>query len=210
MSVDRSEVADELADPKIKDGFKLIALEPLLVVEEVVDGVATDVSYLLKVAVSPGDGEPESVHIELTRDNDIYFVARCELDVESFETFKKAQRLKKGAALGPFVGETLKKTLENVVNNRTTFKAEYSAGKLSFKQQLEFKSVKIFDLQFVELPRDDEYVKVQAQFRYGIVQTNIRTQERKLKDLFRHIQNKDAALAQQFRKASKVAQSIGE
>jgi hypothetical protein len=198
-----------ITHPKLEEGFKVIEAEPLLIVEvkETPQSSGVDVTFGLQVAIFPDTGEVTEVHVELTKETDIYYVARCTLDTRSFEGFKQQQRLKKSSLLGDFVDSTLKKTLSSVMSNRTTFKAIFESEKLLFRQQLEFKNVKIFELEFVVLDKEDPYVKDQAQYRYNRVQRLIRSQDAKLVDLYAHIEQQDKGLSQQFKRSSKLAQT---
>jgi serine/threonine-protein kinase RIO1 len=197
-----------LRHPKIADGFTPIDVERVLIVEEATDSGTADATYGLLVSTQPNDSDPVEAHIELTKESDIYYVARAVLDVRTFEDFKQRQRLKKSSQLADFIGTTLKTTLTNVMTNRTTFKAVYSGRTLLFRQQLEFKAVKIFEIDFVQLAKDDPYVKAQAQFRYNRLQYAIRKQEGSLTQLITHIEQKDKSLAQQIKKSTKLAQTL--
>jgi hypothetical protein len=203
-----SDLEARLRHPKLADDFTPIDVERVLIVEEKTDSGTTDATYGLLVATLPSNSEPTEAHIELTKESDIYYVARAVLDIHTFDGFKQRQRLKKSSQLGDFIGMTLKSTLTNVMTNRTTFKATYSDGRLLFRQQLEFKAVKIFELEFVQLPNDDPYVKAQAQFRYNSLQYAIRRQEAVLGQLFSHIEQKDKSLSQQIKKSTKLAQTL--
>jgi hypothetical protein len=65
------------------------------------------------------------------------------------------------------VDTTLNSTVTSVMSNGTTFKAIYDSAKLLFRQQLQFKNVKIFELPFEVLDRSDEYVGIEPQCQYN-------------------------------------------
>jgi hypothetical protein len=193
------DLVEELSHPKFREGFRPVETEKELIVEE----GGRDVRYGLLVASYPADGAFEQVHIELTKEGDIYFLARASLAADDFEDFKKTQRLRKSATLSDFVTRTIAETFAKVVSNRTTFKAVLAANKLTFRQQLEFKNVKIFELQLDVIPPDNEYVREQAQFRYNFLQRLIRDREVKLQELIAHVSNKNPQLGTQLKKTSK-------
>jgi hypothetical protein len=206
------EYRDALRHPKLTDGFKLATASPTLIVEEVGPDGPRDVTYNVLIGSTLQDGKPVEVHVELTRENDIYFLARSTLTAESFTDFREKQHLRKSSHLGDFVASTLIKTLASVTANRTTFKAIFTPeavpAKLLFRQQLEFKNIKIFELEFALLPNTDRYVKDQAQFRYNRIQRLIEAQKSKLLEFFAHVEAQQKQLGQQLRKASKFAQTV--
>lgn len=193
---------EEFLHPKLNQGFAFIETVNTITVEE--DG--RDVTYGLKIAVAPLDeSKPlEELQMELTLESNIYFVARCTITNDTFEDFKKQQRLKKAETFDSFV-ESLQTVLDHVTSNRSTYKAIFSKGQLQFKQQLEFKSVKIFALKFDILDAADEYVRAQAQFRYTEKQHELSERMHLLNDLFAHVQEKNPQLYQQLKRSSKFA-----
>jgi hypothetical protein len=193
------DVVQEFSHPKLLEGFKAVDTEKEVIVEE----GGRDVRYGLWVALYPAEGDLQQVDIELTKEGDIYFLARASLTGDTFEDFKKKQHLKKSATLADFVNRTIPETFAKVVSNRTTFKAVFTTEKLTFRQQLEFKNVKIFELDFAVIARTEDYVRRQAQFRYNSLQTLIRDSENRLQELITHVSNKNPQFGAQLKKASK-------
>ena len=192
---------EEFIHPKLLANFKFIDAVPQITVEE----GDRDVTYGITVSISPADGDLEQLDVELTREDDIYFLTRCTLTVENFDAFKKDQHLRKGENLSLFV-ESLKTMLKNVTSNRTTYKAVFENNKLTIRQQLEFKAVRIFTLDFTQIDDNDEYVRAQAQFRFSEKQHFLSEQLAVLNDLFDHVESKNAQLCQQLKRGSKFAQ----
>lgn len=194
---------EEYLHPLVRSGYKVI-YDDLLTVEHDNE----DQPYSVRVAVNPAEGNTEELVVELTLENDIYYCARCSLSAKSFEQFKKSQHLRKGETFPDFI-QNVVKIMENVNSNRTTFRAIYevsdSACVLTFKQQLEFKSIKIFALNFQQWERGEEYIKEQAQFRYNEKEHLLRDQIQVLKELLDHVDSKNPQLAQQLRRGSKFA-----
>lgn len=193
----------EFLHPKLRENyFTFIETVNSLTVEE--DG--RDVTYGLKIAVAPvEEGKPvEELHVELILESNIYFVARCVITNENWEEFKKQQKLKKNETLDTFV-KSLTTVLEHVTANRTTYKAVFRKGVLTFKQQLEFKSVKIFALKFEVLEPGNDYVREQAQSRYTEKQHLLSERMYLLNDLFEHVEEKNPQLYQQLKRSSKFA-----
>jgi hypothetical protein len=191
---------DELSHPKLLDGFRLVDTETALIVEE----NKRDVRYQLLVAASPVDGELQQVDIELTKEGDIYYLARASLTADNFSHFKERQHLKKSAVFPDFLANTLKDTFSKVVSNRTTFRAVFTNGtKLTFRQQLDFKNVKIFELDFEVIDREDAYVRSQAQFRYNELKRLIRERKRQLQELVAHVTHTNPQFGAQLKKSSK-------
>lgn len=195
---------EEYLHPLVRQGFKIIYDKALTV--ETND---QDQDYSVKVFVSPADGDTTDLRVELTNESDIYYVTCCELQQNSFEDLKKKQHLRKGENFASFISN-ITKILDNVNSNRTTFRAIYSindnSATLTFKQQLEFKSITIFSLDFQQAERSDEYVKAQAQFRYNEKEHFLRDQISVLNELLEHVEAKNPQLAQQFKRGSKFAQ----
>jgi hypothetical protein len=102
------------------------------------------------------------------------------------------------------VTKTLPETFSQVVSNRTTFRAAFTNGaKLTFRQQLEFKNVKIFELGFQQIGRQDPYVRSQAQFRYDSLQKQISIREGDVKNLLTQVSNVNPQFGAQLKKSSK-------
>lgn len=192
---------EEFIHPKILANYKFIDAVSQITVEE----GDRDVTYGITVAISPADGDLEELDIELTREDDIYFLTRCTLTYETFDAFKKEQHLRKTETFATFV-ESLTTMLKNVTSNRTTFKAVFENDKLTFRQQLEFKAVRIFTLAFAQVDESDEYVRAQAQFRFSEKQHFLSEQLALLNDLFEHVERKNPQLCQQLKRGSKFAQ----
>lgn len=192
---------EEFIHPKLLANYKFIEAVPQVTVEE----GDRDVTYNISLAITPADGALEELDIELTREDDIYFLTRCTLTADSFESFKKDQHLRKTETLATFV-ESLKTILKNVTSNRTTYKGIFENNKLTFRQQLEFKAVRIFTLEFAQVDENDEYVRAQAQFRFSEKQHFLSEQMHLLNDLFSHVESKNPQLCQQLKRGSKFAQ----
>lgn len=192
---------EEFVHPKLQAGYKFIEAVPTVTVEE----GDRDVTYGITIAVSPIEGDLEQLDIELTREDDIYFLTRCTLTAETFASFKKDQHLRKTETFATFV-ESLTSMLKNVTSNRTTYKAVFENDKLTFRQQLEFKAVRIFTLAFQQIDDGDEYVRAQAQFRFSEKQHFLSEQLALLNDLFEHVERKNPQLCQQLKRGSKFAQ----
>ena len=192
---------EEFIHPKLRDNYKFIEAVPQITVEE----GDRDVTYGITVSVTPPDGDLEQLDVELTREDDIYFLTRCTLTSETFNGFKKDQHLRKTETFATFV-ESLTAMLKNVTSNRTTFKAVFEGDKLTFRQQLEFKAVRIFTLPFQQIDDNDEYVRAQAQFRFSEKQHFLSEQLAVLNDLFEHVEKKNPQLCQQLKRGSKFAQ----
>jgi hypothetical protein len=190
--------AEEYTHPKILAGWTRIEAVPQITIEE----GEKDRVRNIDIWICPAEGDLEQLEIELTSEDDIYSVRRAVLTVSTFPEFRKEQRLRKTETFPGFV-ECLKTVLKNVATNRSTFRATFEEGHLVFRQQLEFKTVKIFSIEFSGLGAGDEYVKKQAQFRFTEKQHLLNGQLALLKDLFRHVESKNAIMAQQVRKGSK-------
>jgi hypothetical protein len=198
------DLADDFKHPKLKEGFVFRKTIPEFTIEE----NGRDVSVALTVATSPAqEGEASILYIELTRESDIYYVASSELHQDGFPEFRRTQKLRKSQGFLAFI-EDLLKILDNVTSNRTTFRAIYTGTSLEFRQQLEFKNVKLFALNFTVLDRTDPYVKNQAQFRYAWLNHRLSEREHLLSDLLEHVRGKNPQLAQQLEKGSKFAQKL--
>jgi hypothetical protein len=205
---DRTDLAEKFAHPKLKEGYVFQAHTTDFIVDE----SGRDSLVTLRVATYPDTEEAiERVYIEITRENDIYFVANWELLEPNFKEFAQKQHLRKNQTFSQFIRDLLE-ILQNVTTNRTTFRAIFSGTdpqrKLELKQQLEFKNVPIFCLPFTVVDKADKYVKDQAQFRYQWLSHEIVSQESDLARLMDHIRAQNAPLAQQLEKGTRFAQSL--
>lgn len=191
---------EEFIHPKLNGGYKFIDTVKMITVDE----NGRDQTYGLKVAITPAEGDLEELDVELTREDDIYFLMRCTLTAEGFESFRKEQKLRKSETLVSFV-ETLKTMFNHIMSNRTTYRAAFENGKMTFQQQLEFKAARIFSLQFTQIEDSDEYVRAQAQFRFSEKQHFLSEQLCLLNDLLNHVELKNPQLCQQLKRGSKFA-----
>jgi hypothetical protein len=203
----QTEIAEQYTHPKLREGFIFRAdISDFTLEEKGRDSVVT-----LRVATSPDSQDAaNTLYIEIVRESDIYYVATSGLTEDSFPQFRKEQKLRKAQGFNQFIQDLLE-ILKNVNTNRTTFRAVYnesaSGVKLDLRQQLEFKNVIIFSLNFTVLDRTDKYVKDQAQFRYQWLNHEVFGWQSELARLLEHIRGQNPALAQQLEKGKTFAQS---
>ena len=155
-----------------------------------------------------GEGEPlENITIELTEEEDIYFVAQCEILKDNYRnTIDKKVK----CTFENFLGQ-LDTILKNVNQNRTVYSAHYKDNVLTFKQKLQFKTVELFHLNFQVLPEtneeadddsedEDTYVVKQAQFRFDKLVADVNSVETAYTSLCEHVQKQNKQLYNQLRR----------
>ena len=178
----------------LSESYQLKYDKPLTVEQDGKDSV-----FNFRIGVTPKSQDENSdnkkVRIELTREDDLFFYAYCELDQAAFSNFKKTQRVR--CQFDDFPKQ-LKNVVKNVSTNRIQFSAFFDGEKITFKQKLQFKSVKIFELTFTKYDVDDPYVTIQAQYRFQVSTVRLYHQEKKMKLLREHIQSQNPVLAKQL------------
>ncbi|OHT15603.1 hypothetical protein TRFO_42441 [Tritrichomonas foetus] len=146
-----------------------------------------------------------SIRVEITDENDIYYVDFFEVTPENYPDFIKQQKFKK-CKYEQFV-ENIVRLLENIRTNRSAYRAFYDDNcTLSLQQQLEFKRVEIFKLPFEEIERSHDYTVAQAQFRYSQKLARYEDGVQRLEELFEHVQERNPQLCAQLKKGSKYGQ----
>ncbi|KAH0788812.1 hypothetical protein GPJ56_007494 [Histomonas meleagridis] len=200
LSMSTAETINSFIHPKLKEDFMFIDSMNQITVEE----NGKDIQLGIKISITPTDGEMSEIHIELTREDDIYYLSRCIISADTFASFKKSQHLRKTETMATFLSNFIN-VLKNISSNRTSFHAVFDGSKLMIKQQLELKNVTIFSLIFEEIDRSDQYVRDQAQFRFIEKQHLFMQQKDLLDDFIKHVQNHNPQLAQQLKRISKYA-----
>jgi len=125
-----------------------------------------EVIYNIKVFKFPANSQTELslIRIEMTKEDDIFYVLKCEIDRSIYETLKQGKGIK--SSFDDFL-INFSKILDSVRTNRTVFTASLDQGSLSIKQKLNFKKVEILALPFEQLLGEDEYTVSLAQFRFN-------------------------------------------
>ena len=136
---DEIEARNRMTHPLLREEqYQLTTAENLTVETE--EGEKT---YRFSVYKAPGDKDQplEELSIAHTKEDNLYLVAMANFDEETFdEKFKSA---KAKFDFNSFV-EKLALVVSNVNTNRTVYSATFNENKLTFKQKLQFKTVKLF------------------------------------------------------------------
>lgn len=149
----------QIRHPLIDEGYESNINETVILE---VDGV--DTPHNLCVFHKPeGDGPLEEVIIEITREDDVFYVARAAFDEEGYNEFRKSHKIR--ADFNHFIS-TFSNILKSVQTNRAAFVARFNNESLNFKQKLEFKSVDILTIDFQKCDENDAYVMELAQYRH--------------------------------------------
>lgn len=154
-----------------------------------------DQEFNLQLFYSPsGEAPLEQIRIELNKEEDIFYIATVTINAETFES-KYAEKLKGDFAQFPSKVKTL---IQNVQTNRTVFSAIFDNNVLTIKQKLQFKTVKILELEFTILDVQDPYVVDVAQFRFDKKKALTEALESSYDSLCKHVQKQNKQLYQQL------------
>ena len=129
-----------------------------------------DKVFGIAVYRKPSQEAVKEIRIELTQENDIFYVASKTFTEEQFNQKYMKDKKKVKFNFDSFM-DNIEKVIANVNGNRTAFSAHFENNILKFKQKLQYKKVDLFDIEFDILKRDDEYTEDQAQFRFNQKQT---------------------------------------
>ncbi|EAY06620.1 hypothetical protein TVAG_056140 [Trichomonas vaginalis G3] len=152
-------------------------------------------TFELVLFYSPSGNAPlEELCIELYKEEDIFYIATISINEEAFKT-TYAKMLKGDFAQFP---DKVKTLIQNVETNRTVFSALFDNNTLTIKQKLQFKTVKILELNFTVLEPDDDYVVEVAQFRYDNKKVLADALESSYDELCKHVQKQNKQLYQQL------------
>ena len=170
-------IDEGLVDPSLRDGGEILFNKEIPL--EVRSCEASESELLLvrfKIIAIGQDGQLAQVRLEISSDADVFFMLESQYTAEDFSKLQQAQQL-----TIPF--EDFPKTLIELVVQNASDPDEFQLvftrdsethGVLDFKQQLKFKSVDIFSLEFV--PSSDEYVNDQIQYRFNVLRDELKVQ----------------------------------
>ena len=193
---DVTQAKERMTHPLLREeAYTLLVSENLTVETE-----DNEKTFKFSLYKSPGNKEEamKELRIELTKEDDIYFIAMKEFDEKSFREFAKKAKVK--FDFNSFANK-LELVVGNVNTNRTVYSAEFKENKLTFKQKLQFKTVQLFQIPFDILnSEEDEYVDDQAQFRFEEKTALVNSIEEAYNKLCEHVQKNNKQLYSQLRR----------
>lgn len=161
----------QIIDPSIQDGEVLIyKCEVILDLHEKdSDEVQKDLDVLFRIFIIENGDTLENVRIEMTTDQNIFFVYNAEFNSETFEEVKSQQNLDIEFNEFPSVlQEMFEYSSKSKRGQPNPYQISFFFGHdstctLSFQQKLRFKTVEIYSLNF--LPASPESIQLIAQYR---------------------------------------------
>lgn len=201
-------VDDGLLDPSLQEGGEIIFDSELLLCfitpNEQNEQRQSEVPVRFKIIKREGDEGVEMVRVELSSDSDLFMYYESKFTEAEFEALQEQQDLKISFDKFP---DTLTEILSTIGNKSSEFSIEFTtkddetAGTLKFVQQLKFKNVEIFSLEFTE-PKDD-FVRNQIQYRFNALQADLKAARSDLSDLCAMLKIKNPSVLKQMKPSRK-------
>ena len=167
--------SDPFADPSIKEGENLIYSKEINFQIDYEGSEMERKPLIIKMITKRDDDDNlETVRFEISQQADIFFLYEVEYDVDSFDQLRNKEKLRTKF-------EEFPPTMEEILDKAAAGKDEYyvvfqstRSGKynLNICMPLKYKDVQIFSLEFHQ--SDEDLVRDQIQYRYNIVQFELR------------------------------------
>jgi hypothetical protein len=193
-------VESALYDPSLGEGGECVFDKEIPVEIRSWEGEESEAILVrIKVIIHAEDGGLRQLRIELTSENDVFFLYESTFTAQDYADLQSKQKLKIDFDRFPQV-------LVNIIAKNVDSKGEFTLaflqdarnhGVLIFQQNLQFKSVEIFSLEFV--PAQDEFVRDQIQFRYNLARSELKAARAELSDLYSMLKIKNPSVLKQMR-----------
>ena len=193
-------------DPSLSEGHKLIYNRevPFELRLEDNDGpqeVASFEAIRCKILLGGEESNPVQIRLELSCENDLFFHFTSDVDMETFKVMKEKQKLE--IYFSEYSG-LLIKLFNNCIKEPQIYTPVFimqkeGTAKLNFMQNIEYKSVELLSINFVNSP--DDMVKKQITYRYNIIKTKLELSLNRVKSISNIIKVKNPSLLLQIQKA---------
>jgi hypothetical protein len=149
-----------------------------------------------------GNSQIESIRVELTSENDLFFHYTHELNQDSYTQMQERQKL-----LLPFndYAHIFTKMVNSCIKEPHSYLAVFvmnrdGSAKLDFIQRNEFKFIELLSVDFQA--SHEEVVRASISFRYNSAKSKIALMESRLKEVNNLVKVKSPSLLLQMQKAS--------
>ena len=208
--------AIEEMDPALSEGHKLFYEREVpfeLRIQENEGGpqeVGTLEAIKVKILVLGDEGIIETVRVELTSENDMFFHYTHNLNEDGFKVVQEDQKL-----MIEFVdySNILIKMLNSCIKEPHSFLAVFimqrdGSARLDFIQNMEYKFVELLSMDFSA--SSEEVIRQQITFRYNAVKSKLAIMQARLQDINAIVKIKNPSLLLQLQKQTpnKITQSM--
>lgn len=183
--------------PLILEGYEVVYDQNVIV--RVDDD--KDQTFNFKIAQAQNEDGSGEIRVEMTIENDIYYLEEFLMDSETYKEWIKHQKYRK-CKFENFA-EHLSTILENARTNRSSYNVKFVNETLGVYQRLEFKTVELFKIDFHEQDRDDQYTHDQAQYRYHHKISDYNDKKNELRKLLDFVSKKNPTLGTQLKRSVK-------
>ena len=170
---DQNQPENPFTDPSIQDGETIVYCKEINF-KVVRNDEEISKPFIIKIFTLLDDENTlKRVRFEISEQADIFFLYQVEYDDESFEKLKSKEKLKTEFSEFPeIMADILDKTAAGKNEYFVEFSHQQNTYDLNIVMPLKFKDVPIFSLEFTQA--DETLIKNQIQYRYNIVQYEIR------------------------------------
>jgi len=194
-------------DPSLSGGHRVIYERevPFELRIQSAESIAQEAGTLeaikVKILLLGDEHTPNSVRVELTSENDLFFNYTHSLDAQGFRQVQETQKLMVEFAEYPAV---LTRMLDTCIQQPHSHLAVFvmqrgGRGHLDFIQNMEYKFVELLSASFVA--SDDETVRQSISFRYNAVKSRLALMQARLQDINALVKIKNPSLLLQLQRA---------
>ena len=202
--IDFKEIEEK--DPSLSEGHKLlydldVQFELRLEDNNGPQEVGSCEFIRCKILLNGEEKNPTQIRIELSCENDLFFHFTSDVDEETFKVMEEKQKLKINFSE---YSNLLIKLFNNCIKEPQIYTPVFimqkeGTAKLNFMQNIEYKSVELLSINFVNSP--DDMVKKQITYRYNIIKSKLELSLNRVKSISNIIKVKNPSLLLQIQKA---------